>query len=346
MSETQTNILEEYANSRDAYMSYARTLTALLERLLVVNSVPVHSINFRCKTVESLAGKVARKEKYKSLSEVTDLAGVRIITLFSSDVDVVAELIEREFVIDRANSIDKRVALDPDRFGYLSLHYVISLNQSRGELQEYAGFAPLKLELQIRSILQHTWAEIEHDIGYKSVAEVPKQIRRRFSRLAGLLELADQEFTGIRKELDEYAVEVDDNIQERAEEILLDKVSLQTFVGSNQLCVELDSLIAKMRNAKQKESLVNMSLLVGMELIGVKTLGAVEKNLELHRADIIRRAEDVAINSSPVKHVQYGICLFFLVQVMVAKTKDRALIDKYVLDNEWTQRFADYLMAF
>lgn len=346
MSDVEKKIVEEYVKSRDVYVSYAKTLTALLERLLAVNNVAVHSIDFRCKTVESLAGKVAKKGKYNNLYEVTDLAGIRIITLFASDVDVVARLIEQEFAVDLDNSIDKRAALDPDRFGYLSLHYVVSLNESRGKLQEYCGFSDLKLEVQVRSILQHTWAEIEHDIGYKSVAEVPKQIRRRFSRLAGLLELADQEFTGIRRDLDEYAAEVDKAIEARNEEILLDKVSLEAFVQSSALCLGLDEEIASMRGAKLKSDLVNEKLILSLELVGVRSLADVESNLALYRGDIIRRADDVARATGAVEYVPNSICLFFLAQVMVAKSKDMTLIEKYVDINKWGDQVVKYLMNF
>jgi putative GTP pyrophosphokinase len=80
----------------------------------------------------------------------------------------VAELIEREFVIDRDNTVDKRKQLDPDRFGYLSLHHIVQLGPTRSQLVEYSSFGGIKAEIQTRSILQHSWAEVEHDLGYKS----------------------------------------------------------------------------------------------------------------------------------------------------------------------------------
>ena len=61
---------------------------------------------------------------------MTDLLGVRIITYFPDEVDKAAKLVEREFCVDPDNSVDKRSILDPDRFGYLSLHYVLTLNRS------------------------------------------------------------------------------------------------------------------------------------------------------------------------------------------------------------------------
>ena len=60
---------------------------------------------------------------------------------------------------------------------------------------------PVKLEIQIRSILQHAWAEIEHDLCYKNSTPLPRKIKRRMYRLAGVLELADKEFSAVKYDL-------------------------------------------------------------------------------------------------------------------------------------------------
>ncbi|QVX15782.1 hypothetical protein DB356_14220 [Pseudomonas congelans] len=345
---TETGILvTEFASSRSAYEALSRSVAGLIERLLSVNGIAVHSITQRCKTVESFSNKVEKKSSYETLGEITDLAGVRIITLFSEDVDVVAKLIEREFKIDRSNSIDKRASLDPDRFGYLSLHYVASLNKSRSSLQEYSGFGELKVEIQIRSILQHTWAEIEHDIGYKSAVEVPRTIRRRFSRLAGLLELADQEFIGIRKDLDTYDSSVKDRMKKGDAEILLDKISLSNFIASNAVCLDIDQAIAKIRGIPLYSSEVVPRVMEGLQQLGVLTISELESKLNEFRHAIIVRIEDVAsqVSLGP-KKIPFGSCIFFLVQVMVASTKDEKFITEYVALNHWPSSFVKYLMSF
>jgi hypothetical protein len=65
-------------------------------------------------------------------------------------------------------------------------------------LPEYAPFAQTVTEIQVRTILQHAWAEIEHDIQYKSASVIPTELRRRFMALAGMLEIADREFQSIQ----------------------------------------------------------------------------------------------------------------------------------------------------
>jgi putative GTP pyrophosphokinase len=184
------------------------------------------------------------------LEEITDLAGIRVITYFSEDVDRVASVIEREFNIDPENSIDKRAALDPDRFGYLSLHYVASVAEHRIALPEYARLRTLKFEIQVRSILQHSWAEIEHDLGYKSKAGVPREIQRRFARVASLLELADTEFEGIRSELAAYAAAVPAAIRLSPDEVTVDKLSLGSYTNLSVTAHHLDQLSAEHMGAQ------------------------------------------------------------------------------------------------
>jgi ppGpp synthetase/RelA/SpoT-type nucleotidyltranferase len=168
------------------YSSFTQSVHKLIDQLLEESRISVHSISSRTKEEGKIREKIGREvNKYNKLSDITDISGVRIITYFEDGVDEVAKIVEREFQIDTENCTDKRSALDPDRFGYLSLHYVAWFSKARLALTEYKRFADCKVEIQIRSILQHAWAEIEHDLGYKSKQAIPRDVRRSFSRLAG-----------------------------------------------------------------------------------------------------------------------------------------------------------------
>lgn len=172
---------------------------SLISSLLQNHSFHIHSISSRTKTIDSFKEKISRPDKnYDQLKDITDIVGIRITTYFSDELDKVSELIKSQFKVDLENSIDKRKSLEPDKFGYMSLHLVAEHNNIRTNLPEYSLFADMKFEVQIRSILQHAWAEIEHDLGYKSEIEIPNIVKRKFSRLSGLLELVDDEFVSIK----------------------------------------------------------------------------------------------------------------------------------------------------
>lgn len=194
-----SNLVMQYQNSLNIYQQVTRQFQSVLSMLLQNQEVPVHSITGRAKDIRSLAGKIHKnKNKYKKLQDITDLCGLRIITYYEDDVDRVAALIRDHFSIDEENSVDKRQTLKPTEFGYASLHLIVNL-PAEADKPQAAGCC--KVEIQIRSLLQHAWAEIEHDLEYKNPAGTTPEIRRRFSRVASLLESADIEFRALRAEL-------------------------------------------------------------------------------------------------------------------------------------------------
>ena len=114
-------------------------------------------------------------------------------------MDEVCKCIEKQFeIVERVDH--GQSLLQQERFGYQSVHFIVRLNAQRLALPEYQRFIGSKAEIQVRTILQHAWAEIEHDIGYKSSHVIPTVIRRRFAALVGMLEIGDREFQAIQNE--------------------------------------------------------------------------------------------------------------------------------------------------
>jgi len=138
--------------------------------------------------------------KYRNpLQDITDLAGIRVITFFPRTVGRVCQCIQEEFdVIERVDHT--ATAQQEERLGYQSVHYLVRLGNTRKGLPEYKRFDGLVAEIQVRTVMQHAWAEIEHDIRYKSTSAIPQAISRRFMTLAGLLEIADREFEAIQEQ--------------------------------------------------------------------------------------------------------------------------------------------------
>lgn len=191
---------------RGTYRLLSEKIKEFVSSVLSSKGIVPHSITSREKDPEKLREKIAREGVVPDalLNDIRDLVGVRIIAYFPSDVDKTVPLIEKEFDIDSRHSMDKRLSSDPAIFGYASVHSVIELRPEMLKLPEYALFDKMKCEIQVRTILQHAWVEIEHDVVYKSLGEIPFRVRRRFACLAGLLEIADREFESLRQ--DEMAV--------------------------------------------------------------------------------------------------------------------------------------------
>ena len=198
-----TSLLAQYNNNIASYEAITGQFQSMLSLLLQNQSLHIHSISGRTKDQLSLANKITRhNNKYRRLDDITDLCGIRIITYYEDEVDKIAAFIRKNFSIDKENSIDKRQKLAPDQFGYTSLHLIVNLPINAKGICRGACEKICKVEVQIRSILQHAWAEIEHDLEYKNPSGTSRQIRRHLSRRASLLELADEEFRGIRDEVD------------------------------------------------------------------------------------------------------------------------------------------------
>ena len=198
-------ILNEYREKLPIYEKMKTVVLHLLRTCLDENHVIVSGLEARVKSEPSLVGKLELKGyKYHTLEDVTDVVGARIITFYSDEVDIISALAEKLFEIDWDNSVDKRKMLEIDRFGYLSLHYVCRIPETLYKDPEIPQLNQIRFELQMRSTLQHVWANMYHDIGYKSDVEIPLEYQRNMTRLAGMLELADEQFSHIRKEINGY----------------------------------------------------------------------------------------------------------------------------------------------
>lgn len=328
----QDAILSEYDNAAGVFRDLSATAASLLEKIVAGAGMQIHSITQRCKDRESLARKLSKSDKdYVQLSDVTDIAAVRITTYFAEDVDRIAKIIESEFVIDIDRSIDKRVVLDPDRFGYQSLHYVVSLSDDRSRLPEYSRFTSKQFEIQVRSILQHAWAEIEHDLGYKSAAGVPREIRRRFSRIAGLLELADSEFAAIRKELQTYAANVAQDIREKPDTVGIDKISLEALVKTPTAAVRQLSRIVANAAAAELEPISEQLLDHNITMLGFVNVTSIQEleDLASARKTIVAKFARGWLGSSRYKTLHEGIGIMYLAYVLLAERADKPAIQRF-----------------
>jgi putative GTP pyrophosphokinase len=193
-----------YTGIRQTYDDLSGSVRGTIESLLKAKGVEFLSVTGRAKTVESVVEKVERKGYTDIARQMTDLCGIRVITYMDRDVEKVCDIIRDNFHPHDDKSLDKSSELEVDQVGYRSMHFICDLGAERVKLAENSRYKDLVFEVQVRSVLQHAWAEIEHDRSYKFSGELPSHLKRRLHLIAGTLELLDREFNGIANELDEY----------------------------------------------------------------------------------------------------------------------------------------------
>ena len=212
---------------REFYSSNYQTLAAaekafrnLIQLLVSLADIEQPKVSSRLKNREECVEKFKYKYKnniekigkdYNIQDHITDLIGVRVICLYETDIPLVEAIIKEHLLI--LEITDKTILLlnDIRAFGYKGLHFDLKLNQIRRTLPEYERFSDMQFELQVRSIVQDAWSEVDHKLKYKK--QIPDNLQRRIIRLSALFELADQEFVAIRdetEELEKAAIHVND----------------------------------------------------------------------------------------------------------------------------------------
>ena len=275
-------LIQQYREQLPLLGQLSQQVYDQLCKVLHEQDIELNAIEYRVKTEESLAGKLERKgDKYHTLYNVTDLVGVRIITFYTDDVDKVAAIVKGLYVIDWDNSVDKRKLHQLDSFGYNSLHYICHLPE--GPLSD------IPFELQIRTALQHVWSAIEHDIGYKSSVKLPPEYRRQFSRLAGMLELADNEFSRLRTTMSDYRRHVEALVKNgQLDDVTLSIDSFRSFLKLHPF-ERLNQRIAAVNQAEIFPASL-MPFMPVLESFRLETLGHVQQFIDENSDDAYQLA--------------------------------------------------------
>ena len=186
--------IQEYAARHPELVAAATSAVAVIGGILDEAGINYLTIDGRAKGIASFAEKATRSESGKALygdplTDIGDQLGVRVITYVRDDVEAVAALLSEQLPVLDDRDFGELTA-SQGRFGYASRHLQVEIE---GRV----------VQVQLRTVLQHAWAEFEHDIRYKGTVPVEhaSEFDRRFTLAAGLLELADQEFSAIRERL-------------------------------------------------------------------------------------------------------------------------------------------------
>ncbi len=283
-------LLGQYRERLPVYERMAQLAYEALRRALDAQHVNVTTIEHRVKTEASLAGKLELKGgKYHTLNDVTDIVGMRVVTFYSADVDKVAAIVNELFDVDWSKSVDKRKLHRLDSFGYNSLHYICKLPKSVVNEQDMPLLNELSFEIQMRTALQHVWSTLEHDTGYKVAVKIPHEYQRQFNRLAGMLELVDEEFNRLRNILTDYrrqmlALEASGQL----DDVDLNVDTFRRYLDMHPFA-RLNQRIAAINQAELYPVSLMPFLLV-LQKLGLETLGDVNRLIEEYSDDAYRLA--------------------------------------------------------
>ena len=341
-------LMAQYESLLPVYKQMADIIPEKLKGFFEEAGIIVAAVEHRVKARESLAGKLKLKGgKYKDIFDITDLVGIRVITFYIDDVDKVASVLERLFEIDWDNSIDKRKAHEIDSFGYLSLHYICRIPESAYSNPEHPELNKIRFEVQMRTVLQHAWANMNHDTGYKSGVEIPRVYMRDMSRLAGMLELVDDEFSRIRRELSDYRRNVQKLVASgNLDEVMLDGDSFKSYLQIGPFD-RLSKRIASINQAEIQQ--VDLSKFLGLfKAMGFKTLGDIAALIKNYSDAAYQIAcfqmgiTDLDILSSSV--APQNLCTAYILKNGGGRAGLKLMLDSLNGPSESNEFMADYLL--
>ena len=323
-------ILEQYREKLKTFEIIKDIVINQLQGYVKESGTIVNSVEARIKTEKSLAGKLELKGyKYQSIYDITDIVGSRVVTFYNDEVDKYAAKIEKFFDVDWDNTIDKRKMHNIDQFGYMSLHYICRVPKSLYYDPNNPDINEIRFEIQLRSILQHAWAAVQHDTGYKTDVEIPKEYLRSLNRLAGLLELADESFCQIRNSIEDYRRRVRQVIKNgKFEDIELNGDSYKEYLDNAGFTV-LNKRIATINNMEIEEVSL-MNFLKVFKSFGFQSL----KQLD----DFVKEYSDLAYEFSVRQFSDKDL------DIITSATGPLALCVVYVLSKDMGEKIVKLLL--
>lgn len=234
----------------------------IIRDALVEERIPIASLTKRVKTLASFSEKIRRKNYKDPATEVTDLAGVRVVSYFQGDLVRLEHMIGRQFRV--LGKVDKSATQAVDRFGYRAVHFTVCLKGSYLGAR-YDDIKDLTCEIQTRPVLADAWAILDHYFIYKPKHLVPPEINRQMSLLCAVLENAEVQFEAIRQ-----AVELH---QTKARALNPDEL-LNQPVSPSTLAVFIERLSPGIEESDKGAEITRICSLIGNT--NLKTIGDID----------------------------------------------------------------------
>lgn len=231
---SKDNIATQFRGLKGQYARLGSNIVDALKIFLDEHGIPYVDIYSRVKSFDSFYEKIDRKKYSNPFDEIEDICGIRVICYYFSDIERINAIIQNEFTI--LESQDKSELLGLKEFAYRSQHYIVKLNNNWLLAPNYRRLDGLKAEVQVRTILMHAWAEIEHKLNYKSDAQVPEIFQRKLFRLSAKLEEADEQFIELKDGIDAYREELKEQLDSKNAFDLTQSLNRDSFITFMQYC--------------------------------------------------------------------------------------------------------------
>ena len=215
----------EYKNIRPLAERFCLELSSQINELIRGQQITLaYPVESRVKRWESVLEKLEHSSlRVDSIESINDLVGLRIIVLSKRDLPHISELITSTFKLLGQYEAPQQAEQNPSM--NLGSHFWISMPETWLTVPTLRPMADLKAEIQVRTVVQQTWAALSHSLQYKSIDSVPQQMRRTIFRLSALLEVADSEFQRILEERDDYRKDLNAlSTEERLNVDLVEKI--------------------------------------------------------------------------------------------------------------------------
>ena len=315
---------KQYDERLPSYQRLAESLEKALKVLLELQDIPFLDVTFRVKAANSGYEKIIKKGYTNPFLEIQDWCGVRVVCYYPSDVERICEIIRKEF--DVKYHEDTAARLSPDAFGYRSIHFILCLRAEWTRIPIYQGLETMEAEVQVRTVLMHAWAEIEHKLKYKSNIAIPQQFQRQLYRLSAKFEESDEQFDALRTGIEAYR-----------EELANKKTSIEDF---RELELNLDTLVAFLDLALPTDSYrpidtynsgdYILNQLVNDQLTMTDIVGAFKLGKDLGVEAARKYASYTGMNTPDINQLDVFICTMAIAN---DKYYEENIVKPYDMDN-------------
>ncbi|MBQ1189779.1 MAG: GTP pyrophosphokinase family protein [Lachnospiraceae bacterium] len=208
--------VDQWKSTMFLYSSALKSINTKIEILnnefiQLYNYNPIEHVTSRLKTPQSIVKKLKSKGREVDIENmvehVNDIAGIRIICSFMSDIYPIADMIAKQ--ADITVLYVKDYIKNPKENGYKSYHMVVTIPVYLSD-----GKIETKVEIQIRTIAMDFWASLEHKIAYKFEGHAPDYIEAELKDCADMVHMLDAKMYSLNQAITEYSDERTDNTEE------------------------------------------------------------------------------------------------------------------------------------